>query len=78
MEMEIKRYIQVGLLCVQELEKDRPNVSTILSMLNSEIPDLPLPKLPAFTGTLVSSDRKPSLKIPHSVNDYTVTVLEAR
>ena len=46
--VEILRCIHIGLLCVQELAKDRPVVSTIISMLNSEIVDLPTPKKPAF------------------------------
>ncbi|KAK8312333.1 hypothetical protein V6Z11_D01G033300, partial [Gossypium hirsutum] len=46
---EIWRCIHVGLLCVQEYAKDRPTMSTIVSMLNSEISDLNTPKQPAFT-----------------------------
>ncbi|GKV19170.1 hypothetical protein SLEP1_g29462 [Rubroshorea leprosula] len=45
---EILRYIHVGLLCVQEMAKDRPTMSTVISMLNSEIMDLPSPKQPCF------------------------------
>ncbi|KAK0580221.1 hypothetical protein LWI29_038202 [Acer saccharum] len=45
----ISRCIHVGLLCVQEFVKDRPTMSTVISMLNSEIVDLPTPKQPAFT-----------------------------
>ena len=47
--LEISRCIHVGLLCVQEFVKDRPTMSTVISMLNSEIVDLPTPKQPAFT-----------------------------
>ncbi|GMY37155.1 G-type lectin S-receptor-like serine/threonine-protein kinase SD1-13 isoform X1 [Fagus crenata] len=47
-QMEMLRCIHVGLLCVQELARDRPTMSTIISMLNSEILDLPTPKQPAF------------------------------
>ncbi|GLT83156.1 hypothetical protein SLE2022_014630 [Rubroshorea leprosula] len=46
--IEVPRCIHVGLLCVQEFAKDRPNMSTVISMLNSEIVDLPRPKQPAF------------------------------
>ncbi|XP_042021551.1 G-type lectin S-receptor-like serine/threonine-protein kinase At4g27290 [Salvia splendens] len=50
------RYINVGLLCVQENPKDRPNMSSVVSMLSSEIAALPPPKKPAFSTTsLVSS-----------------------
>ena len=47
-QMEILRCIHVGLLCVQELARDWPIVSTIISILNGEIVDLPTPKQPAF------------------------------
>ncbi|XP_056690381.1 uncharacterized protein [Spinacia oleracea] len=53
---EILRCIHVGLLCVQEFPGDRPNTSTLLSMIVSDIVDLPSPKQPGFTRRLVSSD----------------------
>ncbi|GLT83108.1 hypothetical protein SLE2022_014170 [Rubroshorea leprosula] len=46
---EILRCTHVKLLCVQEFVKDRPNMSTVISMLNSEIMDLPSPEQPVFT-----------------------------
>ncbi|KAL1569233.1 G-type lectin S-receptor-like serine/threonine-protein kinase0 [Salvia divinorum] len=50
------RYTNVGLLCVQENPNDRPNMSSVVSMLSSEIAALPQPKKPAFSTTrLVSS-----------------------
>uniref|UniRef100_A0A7N2LV46 Uncharacterized protein n=1 Tax=Quercus lobata TaxID=97700 RepID=A0A7N2LV46_QUELO len=48
-EMEMLRCIHVGLLCVQEIAKDRPTASVVVSMLKSEIVDLPHPKKPAYT-----------------------------
>ncbi|XP_022720832.1 LOW QUALITY PROTEIN: uncharacterized protein LOC111278491 [Durio zibethinus] len=53
---EILRCIHVGLLCVQEFAEDRPTVSTVISMLNSEIVDLPTPKQPAFTARPIASE----------------------
>uniref|UniRef100_A0A7N0UZY7 Protein kinase domain-containing protein n=1 Tax=Kalanchoe fedtschenkoi TaxID=63787 RepID=A0A7N0UZY7_KALFE len=41
--LEILRCIHIGLLCVQELAGDRPCMSPVLSMLNTEILDLPHP-----------------------------------
>ncbi|XP_050935867.1 G-type lectin S-receptor-like serine/threonine-protein kinase At1g11330 isoform X3 [Cucumis melo] len=52
-EAEIVRCIHVGLLCVQELAKDRPNITTILSMLHNEITDLPMPKQPGFSSNQI-------------------------
>lgn len=76
---EILRCIHIGLLCVQELAIDRPNVSTILAMLTSEILDLPPPKQPAF----IMSDSSASAAAAHvsnihSVNMVTVTDVQGR
>ncbi|XP_054776335.1 G-type lectin S-receptor-like serine/threonine-protein kinase SD1-13 isoform X5 [Prosopis cineraria] len=45
---DILRYVQIGLLCVQELAKERPTMAIVLSMLQSEIIDIPSPSQPAF------------------------------
>ncbi|KAL1184322.1 hypothetical protein V6Z11_A01G035900 [Gossypium hirsutum] len=72
---EIWRCIHVGLLCIQEYAKDRPTMSTIVSMLNSEISDLNTPKPPAFTqGPLMSHDVEDTV----SVNDVTFTNHDGR
>ncbi|KAK7287354.1 hypothetical protein RIF29_00626 [Crotalaria pallida] len=42
-ENSILRCIQIGLLCVQELPKERPAISTVVMMLISEITQLPSP-----------------------------------
>ena len=79
-EMEILRCIHVGLLCVQEFAKDRPTVSVVISMLKSEILDLPHPKQPAFTERQISLDKKlsPSSQRKISVNDVTVSKVQGR
>ena len=41
---------------MQELARDRPIVSTIISMLNGEIVDLPTPKQPAFMERRIASN----------------------
>nr|GMC83775.1 G-type lectin S-receptor-like serine/threonine-protein kinase At1g11300 [Ipomoea batatas] len=73
-KMSIKRCVHVGLLCVQECANDRPNVSTILSMLSSEIAELPCPKQPAFIGRQSSPDNKSS----GSLNGVTISDIEGR
>ncbi|GJV44863.1 G-type lectin S-receptor-like serine/threonine-protein kinase [Tanacetum coccineum] len=45
---EVLKCIIVGLLCVQEDPDDRPNMSTVVTMLTSDIATLPEPKQPAF------------------------------
>ncbi|KAB2043646.1 hypothetical protein ES319_D01G031600v1 [Gossypium barbadense] len=72
---EIWRCIHVGLLCVQEYAKDRPTMSTIVSMLNSEISDLNTPKQPAFTQALLISD---DFEDCVSFNDVTLTGFDGR
>ncbi|KAG6754764.1 hypothetical protein POTOM_040558 [Populus tomentosa] len=79
-QVEIFRCIQIGLLCVQEMAKDRPAVSTIASMLNSEIVDLPPPKKPAFVERQSSLDTESitqNQKI-NSINNVTISDLNGR
>ncbi|MBA0758935.1 hypothetical protein Gotri_021887 [Gossypium trilobum] len=74
-EKEIWRCINVGLLCVQEYANDRPTMSTVVSMLNSEISDLNTPKQPAFTqAPLIIQD----VKNTDSINDVTLTKVNGR
>ncbi|GAB4831076.1 hypothetical protein Ancab_005086 [Ancistrocladus abbreviatus] len=77
---EILRCIQVGLLCVQELTMDRPNISTVTSMLSGEISNLPLPKQPGFSHWQVSSDSASSQRCHYcgSVNYLTITNVGGR
>ncbi|KAK7302663.1 hypothetical protein RJT34_13556 [Clitoria ternatea] len=44
----IFRCIHIGLLCVQELARDRPTMTTVISMLTNETHNLPSPRQPAF------------------------------
>ncbi|KAJ4703332.1 G-type lectin S-receptor-like serine/threonine-protein kinase [Melia azedarach] len=77
---EIFRCIHVGLLCVQEFANDRPNVSTVISMLNSEIVDLPVPKQPPFTErqNVMDTEFSEQSQKRFSANNVTVTVIEGR
>ena len=79
-EMEILRCIHVGLLCVQEFVKDRPTVSVVISMLKSEILDLPHPKQSAFTERKIPLDKKLSCSDQRkfSVNDVTVSMVQGQ
>lgn len=45
--VEIKRCIQIGLLCAQHESADRPTMEDVLLMLNGE-KELPTPKKPAY------------------------------
>ncbi|KAF5176756.1 Receptor-like serine/threonine-protein kinase SD1-8 [Thalictrum thalictroides] len=45
---DIRRCIQVGLLCVQKNSEQRPTMSSVLLMLSSEAVVLPNPQVPGF------------------------------
>ncbi|XP_047949344.1 G-type lectin S-receptor-like serine/threonine-protein kinase At1g11330 [Salvia hispanica] len=78
MEDDILRYANVGLLCVQEMAADRPNTSTVLSMLSCEIVELPHPKQPAFLGMQTSQSTESSSKSlgKCSVNEVTFSSVD--
>lgn len=76
---ETERCIQVGLLCVQEHVKDRPTISTVMSMLASDIKDLPCPEQPGFTKRLTANDTEShEFEQSSSVNYMSITSLSAR
>ncbi|KAL0328806.1 UNVERIFIED_CONTAM: G-type lectin S-receptor-like serine/threonine-protein kinase [Sesamum calycinum] len=81
MEPDVVRYANVGLLCVQEAAADRPNTKTVLSMMSSEIVDLPRPKQPPFTAVQMSSSESECSQISpnvRSVTNFTVRIVEGR
>ncbi|KAK7257253.1 hypothetical protein RIF29_31096 [Crotalaria pallida] len=64
---EVTRCIQVGLLCVQRRPEDRPDMSSVVLMLNGE-KLLPKPKVPAFYIERDITPEADSLLMPN----YTV------
>ncbi|KAL8506008.1 hypothetical protein ACS0TY_017026 [Phlomoides rotata] len=80
LESEVKRFIQVGLLCVQQFPEDRPTMSSVLSMLGTDGAILPEPKEPGFfIGRGSTPDRSVTSPGPMSErNTITITDLEAR
>ncbi|XP_061368784.1 receptor-like serine/threonine-protein kinase SD1-8 isoform X2 [Gastrolobium bilobum] len=70
---EVLRCIHVGLICVQERAEDRPTMSSVVLMLNSETASMPQPKHPGFV-----LGRSPSETHSSSVNQVTVTVVDGR
>ncbi|XP_061372283.1 G-type lectin S-receptor-like serine/threonine-protein kinase At1g11330 [Gastrolobium bilobum] len=80
LEKHIIRCIHIGLLCVQEFAADRPNMAAVISMLNSEIVDLPPPRQPAFIlrqNMLSSLSSDESLRL-HSINNVSITDIHGR
>ncbi|KAM3757944.1 hypothetical protein ACB098_01G005300 [Castanea mollissima] len=73
-QSKIKRCLHISFLCLQHHD-DRPNMSSVVMLLHSEAP-LPEPKEVGF----FLGKKSPSLSKnqPSSVNEITITVLEAR
>lgn len=76
---EVLKCIQIGLLCVQEHATDRPTMSTVVFMLGNDA-TLPPPKEPAFIirGAYKGTSRSTTSEGTNSVNEMTVSILEAR
>ncbi|PQQ01514.1 G-type lectin S-receptor-like serine/threonine-protein kinase [Prunus yedoensis var. nudiflora] len=69
--------VNVGLLCVQEDPVDRPTMSNVLTMLDSEIAISPTPKQPAFLIRRGNSSTTSSTK-PETFAEITTTLDEGR
>ncbi|KAH6835577.1 hypothetical protein C2S53_003119 [Perilla frutescens var. hirtella] len=78
-ESQVKRCMQVGLLCVQKFAKDRPTMPSVVSMLGTDDAILPEPKEPGFFIERNSSPNR-SYASPSKSEDGTITItdLEAR
>lgn len=76
---EVMHCIQVGLLCVQQRPQDRPDMSSVVLMLNGE-KSLPDPLVPAFYIERKIPEADFSLKKckPLSPNEMSLTTFEAR
>ena len=83
-ENEVRRCIQIGLLCVQEDPEKRPTMNTIVLMFSSYSITLPLPQQPAFcnrstteTDDIPSTghnfDQSASNELPLSINEASIT-----
>ncbi|KAG9454243.1 hypothetical protein H6P81_007147 [Aristolochia fimbriata] len=78
---EALRWIQIGLLCVQQDAADRPTMSSVVLMLGSSSIWLPQPTQPAFSvgrGAMVEVGQSSSSLDPCSANQVTVTQMEPR
>lgn len=80
-QSEMLRCIQVGLLCVQQRPEDRPTMSTVLLMLDSENAIVPEPKKPGFYTERFPIDTESSStgkKRYNRSNELTITMLHGR
>lgn len=76
---EVVRSIEVGLLCVQQNAEDRPNMLSVIMMLDGERA-LPQPKQPAYfmEGSLFLANFSGNTNPTDSINELTITQVDAR
>ncbi|KAF8409407.1 hypothetical protein HHK36_005483 [Tetracentron sinense] len=76
----VLRYINVGLLCVQEYAADRPTMSDVVSVLGNELSPLPAPKQSAFSAgrSVIDANSHMNRLGACSVNEVTISLLQAR
>ncbi|KAK9084982.1 hypothetical protein Sjap_025393 [Stephania japonica] len=77
LEQEVVRFIQVGILCVQEKAKDRPTMSDVIFMLRNETP-IPSLKQPAFVLTSNPNSTNAFAGFASSLNEMSITIVEGR
>lgn len=80
---EVRRSVQLGLLCVQERATDRPTMSDVVFMLSHQSMALPLPKEPAFlsqvnSATADADQSSSSRQRLYSKNDITISKIHPR
>lgn len=74
-ESQVKRCIQVGLLCIQKLPEDRPTMASVVFMLGCEDAVVSEPKEPGF---FIGNVDNTSIGKESVRGTITVTELEAR
>jgi hypothetical protein len=76
----VPRYVNIGLLCVQQSPDDRPTMSDVVSMFGNDTASLPSPKPPAFQNVRgIEYTRLPTrIEENFSVNGITDSLIEAR
>ncbi|KVI10414.1 hypothetical protein Ccrd_011162 [Cynara cardunculus var. scolymus] len=70
------RSIQVGLLCVQNNQEDRPDMSIVVMMLSSDGQQPELKHLGFYTE--VGNENSNDVQTPNSCNNFTITDVIAR
>ena len=77
----VLRFINIGLLCVQESPTDRPTMPDVISMISNEHVPLATPKKPAFTrgrNVMDTNSTSDSNAGNLSKNNLTFSTMEAR
>jgi hypothetical protein len=68
------RFINIGLLCVQESPTDRPTMPDVVSMIRNEHAPLSKPKQAAFTTGRSVMDTNPTIDIEGNCSNNSVTI----
>lgn len=76
--LQIRRCINIALLCVQEIAVDRPTMSEVVAMLSSDSMTLPEPKHPAYFHVRVGPEETSSEVETSGVNDVTICAQSGR
>ena len=77
---EVLQSVHVSLSCVQQHAEDRPSMSSVIHMLGGE-GALPPPNQPGFFTEATKSEVESTLimlQVPMSINEVTITQLDAR
>lgn len=72
------RCIQIGMLCVQDSASQRPDMSKVVLLLESEATTLPIPMQPLISSMRRSEDREFYMDGLNVSNDLTVTMVVGR
>ena len=78
---EIMRFIHIGLLCVQENVADRPNMASVVLMINSNSFALTVPRQPAsfmVSNVLSPTSLQQDTGSNITVNNVSITELSPR
>ncbi|KAL8045299.1 hypothetical protein ABFX02_08G104700 [Erythranthe guttata] len=75
-ELQVRRCIKVGLLCIQKLVEDRPTMSHVILMLGCEGEVVPEPKEPGFFLERSCSTSNLSTTPNQDSSGHTITITE--
>ncbi|KAJ8749117.1 hypothetical protein K2173_013724 [Erythroxylum novogranatense] len=79
---QVLKCINVSLLCVEHNPFDRPTMSDVLSMLASDVNQLPSPKQPAFynveRNSVIENSTKEQIQVSCSANQMSLTEMVGR
>ncbi|KAF2303513.1 hypothetical protein GH714_018896 [Hevea brasiliensis] len=70
--------LRIALLCVQEDPADRPDMSYVIVMLNSDTATFPAPKQPAFVEREVTAEEKLLFRLVKSLSLDSLLLMEAQ